>query len=103
MSDEHLAGVLAARVMRWRVTPNRFLTGRRGWIPRWRFQPAHKLEDALRLLDGAQPDEYAISGGRHIGFNVRVRIGNVIGEARGPSKPLAITHAIARAVGIEVQ
>jgi hypothetical protein len=59
--------------------------------------------DAFQLLEGAAPDQYSMSGGIDVGFLVRVRIGRVSGEARGTSKPLAITYAIARAIGIEVQ
>jgi hypothetical protein len=42
MTAEHLTSVLAERVLQWRVAPDRFLTGKRAWLPRWRsprFQP----------------------------------------------------------------
>ena len=94
---------MAERVMGWKARPDRFVRSGRSWIPRWRFQPARNLMDAFQLLDGAAPDEYSMSGGNGVGFQVRVRIGNIVGEARGISKPLAITRAIARAVGIEVE
>jgi hypothetical protein len=103
MTTEQLTGFLAERVMGWSVGPDRFVRGKRGWMPRWRFQPAQNLEDAFRLLDCAAPDEFSISGGNNLEVVVRVRIGEVIREASGTSKPLAITHAIARAVGIEVE
>jgi hypothetical protein len=103
MTAEVLTALLAERVMHWRVGPDRFLTGDRRWLPRWRFQPAENLMDAFQLLDGAAPEAYSMSGGSEVGFLVRVRIGNFTGEAGGMSKPLAITHAIARAVGIEVE
>lgn len=76
--------------------------GDRRWLPRWRFQPAENLMDAFQLLEGAAPDEYSMSGGDDVGFRVRVRIGNITGEASGESKPLAITCAVARALGIDV-
>ena len=98
-----LTAALAQRVMGWGVGPDRFMMGDRRWMPRWRFQPSDNLMDAFQLLDGAAPDEYSMSGGNGLGFQVRVRIGEVIGEAHGISKPLAITHAVARAVGIEVK
>jgi hypothetical protein len=103
MTSEHLTAVLAEKIMRWSIGPDRFMMGDRRWMPRWRFQPTENLIDAFQLLDSAAPDEYSMSGGNDVGFLVRVRIGKVIGEARGISKPLAITQAIARAVGIEVE
>ena len=54
--------------MGWTVGPDRFMMGNRGWMPRWRFQPAEKLEDAFRLLEEAAPQEYSICGddkGKH--------------------------------------
>mgnify|MGYP000098690790 CR=1 FL=1 len=103
MTSENLTAILAERVMGWTVGPDRFMMGNRGWTPRWRFQPAEKLEDAFRLLEEAAPQEYSISGDDKGSIHVRVRIGGTAGEARGTSKPLTITYAIARAVGIEVE
>jgi hypothetical protein len=103
MTSEHLTAVLAEKVMGWSIGPDRFMMGDRRWMPRWRFQPTANLIDAFQLLEGAAPNEYSMSGGNDVGFLVRVRIGSVTGEARGTSKPLAITHAIARAAGIEVE
>jgi hypothetical protein len=103
MTSEHLTAILAERVMGWSVGPDRFLMGNRGWMPRWRFQPVEKLEDAFRLLEEATPQEYSICGDDKGNIHVRVRIGGVAGEARGTSKALAISYAIARAVGIEVE
>jgi hypothetical protein len=103
MDAEALTIALARRVMSWGIAPDRFLLGGGSWLPRWRFQPTQNLMDAFQLLDGAAPDEYSMSGGNGAAFQVRVRIGNVIGEARGASKALAITHAVARAVGIAVE
>jgi len=85
------------------VGPDRFMMGDRRWMPRWRFQPSDNLMDAFQLLDGARQMNTACRAGNGLGFQVRVRIGEVIGEAHGISKPLAITHAVARAVGIEVK
>ena len=103
MTSENLAALLAERVMGWTVGPDRFLIGKRGWMPRWRFQPAEKLEDAFKLLDSASPQEYSIRGDDNGNVHVRVVIDGAAGEAQGRSKPLAITSAIARAVGIEVE
>ena len=103
MTNEQLTALLAARVMGWTVGPDRFMTGNRGWISRWRFQPVEKLADALRLLEVAAPGEYSLLGDGEGNSRVHVRIGDATGEACCPSKPRAITWAIARAVGIEVE
>ena len=101
--NDQLAAFLAERVMGWSVGPDRFMTTNRGWMPRWRFQPAEKLDDAFRLLEGARPEGYSICGDDTGNIHVQVRIAGRLGEARGTSKALVITHAIARAVGIEVE
>jgi hypothetical protein len=103
MTSEHLTAILAERVMGWTVGPDRFMMANRSWMSRWRFQPAEKLEDAFRLLEKAAPQEYSICGDDKGNIHVQVRIAGTAGEARGTSKPLAITNAIARAVGIEVE
>ena len=102
MTSENLAALLAKRVMGWGVGPDRFLTGNRGWISRWRFQPTERLADALRLLEKAAPGEYDMRGDGEGNVRVHVRIGDATGEACGPSKARAITYAIARAFGIQV-
>jgi hypothetical protein len=99
---EHLTVVLAEKVMRWRVGPDRFMMGGRRWQPRWRWQPASRLEDAFRLLECAAPQEYAIGAAENGGFWARVRVAGATGEARESSQARAITFAIARALGIEV-
>jgi len=101
MTTDQLTALLAKRVMGWDIAPDRFLIGNRGWMPRWRFQPALKLEDAFRLLEEATPQSYCISGDDKGNIQVQVRIRGVQGEARGKSKPLAITYAIARAIEVE--
>jgi len=102
VTTEDLTSVLAERVMRWRVAPDRFLMSDRKWIPRWRFQPTEKLNDAFRLLEGAAPQEYSMCGDSNGNFRVQVRIGGGTGEADGASKPRAITLAVARALRLEV-
>ena len=101
MTDEHLTALLAERVMGWTVGPDRFMTGNRGWLARWRFQPAEKLADALRLLEVAAPKEYSVRGDSEGNSRVHVRIGEATGEACSASKARAITWAIARAVGLD--
>ncbi len=103
MTNECLTDLLAERVMGWSIGPDRFMTGNRGWMPRWRFQPAEKLDDALRLFHEAAPQEYSICGDDKGNIRVQVRIAGTVGEARGKSTPLAITQAIARAIGIELE
>ena len=103
MTIEKLTTTLAERVMGWSVGPDRFMMANRRWMPRWRFQPAEKLDDAFRLLEEATPQEYSICGDDKGNIHVQVRIAGMVGEALGTSTALAITHAIARAVGIEVE
>ena len=99
---EHLTSLLAERIMGWSVAPGRFLTGDRRWKPRWRFQPTESLVDAFQLLDAARPEEYSM-GARGAGqFWARVRLHDSVGEAQDRSKPRAITYALARALGIQV-
>lgn len=97
-----LTASLAARVLRWRVTPERFLTGDRGWLPRWKFQPTQKMADAIRLLEAADTEEHAVAVTANGRFYARVKIGGVTSEAHAQTKPLAICLAVAAAVGIEV-
>jgi len=101
MTAELLTAELAVRVMGWRIAPGRFMMGGRGWKPAWRFQPVTRREDALDLLDTAQPMEYNITAERSGGFSVRVVVGGKVGSAQEPSAPRAITYAVARAVGLE--
>lgn len=101
MTADGLTALLAQQVMGWNVAPGRFLVGKRSWIPRWRFQPLERLEDAFRLLEKTQPEQYSMGAGLDRAFSVQVRIRGRAGEARGDSKPHAITLAIARALGLE--
>lgn len=101
VTDERLTALLAERIMGWSVAPERFLLGKRRWISRWRFQPTESLDDAFKLLEKAAPQDYSM-GDDGQGFWVRVRIGKAIGEARDRTKPRAITLALARALGLEV-
>jgi hypothetical protein len=103
MTTDQLTAILAERVMGWTMGPERLLMGSRKWMPRWRFKPAERLEDAFRLLEEAAPQEYSICGDDKGNIHVMVRIAGRVGEARGTSRALAITQAIARAVGIEVE
>ena len=77
MTTERLTALMAERVMRWRVGPDRFLTGGRGWLPRWRFRPVIRMADATRLLEQAAPEEYATGTADSGGSWARVRIAGV--------------------------
>ena len=101
MTTPELTALLAQQVMRWTVHPGRYLLENRRWTPAWRFQPMKKLEDAFRLLDAADPEEYSINARRGCAFTVRVQISGIAGEASNTCKARAITHAVARAVGLE--
>jgi hypothetical protein len=95
-----LTPLLAAQVMGWKVFPDRFLNGRRSWLPTWRFQPAKKLEDAFRLMAAANPENYTMGSEAPGSYWIRIQIAGLTGEARSSSQAEAITLAIARAIGL---
>jgi hypothetical protein len=101
VTNDQLAAILAQRVMDWRVGPDRFLMGNRRWLPRWRFQPIERGEDANRLLERAVPEEFSIDRTQDGRFRVKVRIAGETGEAVESHQARAITFAIARALGLE--
>jgi hypothetical protein len=101
MTNEQLAAILAERVMGWHVGPERFQMGNRGWIPRGRFRPTERLQDAFRLVLAAEPTEYNMGGGKDEECWARVRIGESSGKASAPSMPAALCRALAQAIGIE--
>jgi hypothetical protein len=99
---EALTSILAMQVMKWGVAPDRFLMEGRKWLPRWRFQPTNRIEDAFRLIEALDPEEYTMGGRGADEFWVCVRLHNGgIGEANDRSKTLAITYAVARAIGAD--
>ena len=102
MSTEQLTVILAQRVMGWRVGPDRFLMDKRQWLPRWRFQPLDRLQDAMRLLEVAAPKQCMITADGDGLVSVRVHIAGKTGESRERSKPRAIVLAVARALQIDV-
>jgi hypothetical protein len=89
--------------MGWTAAPDRFLLPKRKWMPRWRFRPAEKIEDAFRLLDGAKPESYTMVSDKPGEFEVQVKIAGVFGRACLASRAEAITLAVARAVGIDLE
>jgi Phage ABA sandwich domain len=101
-TQDQLTASLAAHVLQWRVTPDRFLTGRRGWLPRWKFQPTQKISDAIRLLEAAEAQTYSVAAKPNGDFCVTVTVTGVTAKANARTKALAICLAIAAALGIEV-
>jgi hypothetical protein len=102
MTTDQLTDLLAERVMEWGIGLDRFLMGNRRWLPRWRFQPAERLQDAFRLLEQSATEEYSMGAAENGRFWAKVRIAGTTGEACEQSKSRAITFAIARAFGIDV-
>lgn len=101
MTDAQLTDELASRVMGWKVAPGRFVKQSRSWIPKWRFAPLERLEEAFLLLDTARA-EYTLSRSGIGAFAASVQLGRGHGHASGDSKPRTITIALAKAAGIEV-
>ena len=102
MTSEHLAAILAERVMGWGIGPDRFMMGGRQWLPRRRFEPVERVEDAFRLLERAAPQEYAMGATKNGSFWAKVRVAGVTGEARESSQARSLTFAIARSIGLTV-
>lgn len=86
MTDNMLIDRLAQQVLHWGIGADRFMTGDRSWIPKWKFNPLEHLEDAFRLLDHSLAVRYSISqsGGS---FAVEVEQGRKTGRARGSRSP----------------
>jgi hypothetical protein len=99
---ERLNGELARRLMGWGVAADRFLKDGRRWMPRWRFQPTKNLENAIALLEAANPAECSIVRHRHGDWSVTLMIGENTGKAQDGSQPRAITLAVAQALGLDV-
>jgi hypothetical protein len=99
VGSEQFIGLLAERVMSWKVCPDRFIKSGRTWIPRSRFRPMVRLEDAFLLLDRAAAAFGLTSAGGV--FTAEVRVGNRTGKATGEPKAKTITLALAQALGIE--
>jgi hypothetical protein len=103
VGPEEFTTLLAVHVMGWEIGPDRYLMGRRRWSPRWRFQPLKRLEDAFRVLNAANPDEYTIHVSRGDGCSVRVRLGRKTVEHHDASQPRAISLAIAAVMDLDVE
>lgn len=101
MANDHLITLLAENIMGWRSAPGRFLTGMRGWVPNWRFQPLTNVEDALKVAHAASAGlKLVISPDGLCTAEAKVR--NSSGRANSSSVAASITFATCRAVGLEV-
>lgn len=101
ISDEALTDALAERIMKWKVTPDRFIKSGRTWLPKWRFSPLSCLDDAFHLLANSK-SAYKLE---HAGetFAAEVKIGGRVGRASGEPIARVITLALARAIGLEAE
>ncbi len=97
ITDEQLTAMLAERIMGWNSCPDRFIKSGRSWIPKWRFSPFTRIEDAFSLLDKAG-GTYALAVDVKGVFTAQIRIGDCVGRASGDPKARSITLAIARAL-----
>ena len=101
MTAATLTGILAERVMRWRVGPDRFLKGGRQWSPRWQFQPLRHTDHALQLLEKTG-GTFSLTQAADGSVTARVIVGGRTGTATGKSQAACTSVAIARAIGIDV-
>ncbi len=98
MTEHSLTDALAEQ-LGWKVAPDRFIKSGRTWLPRWRFAPLSRLDDAFLLLDRFATS-YTMRWAERGRFFVEVRSGRRIGRAYGEPKSRAITLAIAEALGL---
>jgi hypothetical protein len=75
--------------------------GGRSWIPRWRFQPLTRLNDAFQLLDKSG-GAFTLTSHKRGYFTAEVCLDNRTGLAVGEPKAATITMAVARAIGLDV-
>jgi hypothetical protein len=100
MTNEHPTASVTEGVMNGHVAPDRFLAGNRCWIPRWRFQPANRIEDAFGLLQDGRHQTFGFGICGTGAFPAEVRIRGRVGQAQDESEARAITLAVARAPGL---
>jgi hypothetical protein len=100
VTNDQLTAVLAERIMRWRVAPERFPKADRKWTPRWHFQPLRRMDHALQLLEKAG-GRYTFTRKAGGAFTADVFVGDRAGSASGKSEAATLTVALARALGIE--
>ena len=98
--DAQLTALLARTVMGWKAAPDRFVKSGRSWIPRWRFSPFTRLQDAFLLLDrnvGTYKLERLADGK----FAAEVQHSGGVGRAKDRHLARAITYAVARSRDLE--
>jgi hypothetical protein len=100
IDDGRLTEDLARLVMGLRSTPDRYLKPGRSWLPKWRFAPLERLEDAFQLLRAA--NQYTLSSDQNRVFTAEIQIGRRTGQASGEPKARTITIAVGRALGLEI-
>lgn len=96
-----LTDQLAVQVMGWGLAQDRYVLGQRRWLPRWRFQPLHRVEDAFRLLQKADPQQFTMQRNARGITQIKLCLNGKKGEARSSSTACAVTLAIARALALE--
>ena len=101
ISEQALTDALAEHVMGWKVTPDRFIKSGRSWLPKWRFAPLSRLDDAFQLLDRSG-STYKLEREDGDSFRAEVHFGGRVGKASGDAKARAITLAVARSFGLKV-
>jgi hypothetical protein len=100
--DRRVTEELAQRVMGWKVTRDRFIKPGRSWMPRWRFAPLTRLEDAFELLDRAGSD-YILARAKGRAFTAKVRAYGRTARASGDHKSRTITTALSLTLGLDVE
>jgi hypothetical protein len=100
INDQTVVDQLAARILGWRPSSDRFIKCGRSWLPKWRFAPLTCLDDAFQLLDRSA-STYKLEHSSAGAFNVEVNLAGRVGRAAGEPQARAITFAVARALGIE--
>jgi hypothetical protein len=101
VSSDELTAILAERIMRWGVCPERFLLEGRSWLPRWRFQPLIDIDDAFQLLSSSV-GTLVLTNAKNGSYVSHVKLGRRTGRATSPSAATSITVAIARALTLDV-
>jgi hypothetical protein len=100
MTNDQFTAILAERIMGWKACPDRFIKSGRTWIPRTRFRPLTRLEDAFLLL-GRAATNYCLKSVDGL-FIAEVQIGVRTGKESGEPKARTITLALARSLGLKV-
>ena len=99
MGSDQFTATLAERILHWKACPDRFVKSGRAWIPRNRFRPLARVEDAFLLL-GSATNNYRLTSFDGV-FTAEVHIAGRMRSASGAPVARTITLAIGRALGIE--